>query len=105
MSNLPYVVGPGQPHFFYRDSGRPGDGICAELATAAPKLLTGGYLQFMAHWLHVRSEQWSERVAGWMSGTGMDASVVEGSVTPPKPTSTHGWRNLVTPIPRGGGHG
>ena len=64
--------GPGRTTHVYRDSGRPGDAICAELVAAAPKLLTdGGWLQLLANWVHVEGEDWEERVAGWFAGTGL----------------------------------
>src|SRR5690606_12184870 len=54
VSNPPFVVGPGRARYTYRDSGRAGDGVCAELAAAAPDLLAeGGTMQFLANWLHV----------------------------------------------------
>ena len=57
VSNPPFVVGPGTTAHTYRDSGRPGDAVCAELVAAAPGLLTdGGHMQFLANWLHVAGE-------------------------------------------------
>ncbi|MGW0736745.1 methyltransferase [Streptomyces sp. NPDC002851] len=79
VSNPPYAVGPGTVHCLYRDSGRPGDAVCAELAGSAADLLTeGGHLQFRANWAHVAGEDWQERVASWLPpGAGLDAWVVE----------------------------
>ncbi len=42
MSNPPFVIGPGSTRYAYRDSGRPGDAVCAELAGTAADLLTEG---------------------------------------------------------------
>ena len=57
---------PGVATHAYRDSGRPGDGVCAELAAAAPALLTlGGTMQYLANWVHIAGEDWRDRVAGW----------------------------------------
>ncbi|MGP3998622.1 DUF7782 domain-containing protein [Streptomyces sp. 8N706] len=83
VSNPPYIVGPGTVTSFYRDSGRPGDRICNELAGAAPGLLTdGGFLQFRANWAHVQGEDWRERVASWVPvGAGMDAWIVQSHRT------------------------
>jgi methylase of polypeptide subunit release factors len=84
VANLPYVVSPGAHHAThrYRDSGRPGDAVCAELAATAAGLLTyGGYCQFLASWAHVKGEDWTERVAGWVDGTGCDAWIVQYAVT------------------------
>ena len=84
VSNPPFVVGPGATRYTYRDSGRPGDRVCAELAGAAGDLLTdGGTLQFLANWLHVTGEDWHERVAGWFAGTGCDAWVIQREVSDP----------------------
>ncbi|MEO3925810.1 methyltransferase [Micromonosporaceae bacterium B7E4] len=84
VSNPPFVVGPGTTTHSYRDSGRVGDGIAAELAAAAPGLLTeGGTMQYLANWLHVAGEDWGERVAGWFAGTGLDAWVIQREVADP----------------------
>ncbi|GAB3802067.1 methyltransferase [Micromonospora zhanjiangensis] len=84
VSNPPFVVGPGTTTHSYRDSGRVGDGIAAELAAAAPGLLTeDGTMQYLANWLHVAGEDWGERVAGWFAGTGLDAWVVQREVADP----------------------
>jgi Methyltransferase small domain len=84
VSNPPFVVGPGSTRYTYRDSGRAGDAVCAELAAAAPDLLTeGGTLQFLANWLHVPGEDWRDRVGGWVAGTGCDAWIVQREVSDP----------------------
>ncbi len=84
VSNPPFVVGPGAATHTYRDSGRVGDAVCAELAAAADGLLTeGGYLQFLANWEHVAGEDWTDRVAGWLAGTSVDAWVVQREVADP----------------------
>lgn len=84
VSNPPFVVGPASVRYTYRDSGRAGDAICAELAAAAPQLLTdGGTLQFLANWAHVSGTDWRERVAGWVEGTGCDAWIIQREVSNP----------------------
>ena len=84
VSNPPFVVGPGDATHTYRDSGRAGDGVCAELAGAAPKLLTpGGTLQFLANWVHVRGQDWEEHVADWFAGAGMDVWAIQREVSDP----------------------
>ncbi len=84
VSNPPFVAGPGTTTHTYRDSGRPGDEVCARLAAAAPGLLTeGGTMQYLANWLHVAGEDWTDRVAGWVAGTGLDAWVIQREVTDP----------------------
>ncbi|HEX7747000.1 MAG TPA: class I SAM-dependent methyltransferase [Micromonosporaceae bacterium] len=84
VSNPPFVVGPGTATHSYRDSGRAGDRMGAELAAAAPDLLTeGGTMQYLANWLHVAGEDWGERVAAWFTGTGLDAWVIQREVAEP----------------------
>jgi methylase of polypeptide subunit release factors len=84
VSNPPFVVGPGSTRYTYRDSGRAGDAVCAELAAAAPDLLTeGGTCQFLANWLHVSGEDWHERVASWVAGTGCDAWIIQRELSDP----------------------
>jgi methylase of polypeptide subunit release factors len=84
VSNPPFVAGPGDTTHTYRDSGRPGDRICADLIRAAPGLLNrGGTMQFLANWLHVAGEDWADRVAGWLAGTGLDAWVIQREVSDP----------------------
>jgi methylase of polypeptide subunit release factors len=84
VSNPPFVVGPGRTAHVYKDSGRPGDAICAELVAAAPKLLAdGGWLQLLANWVHVEGEPFEERLAGWFAGTGCDAWVLQRELADP----------------------
>jgi hypothetical protein len=84
VSNPPFVVGPGTNTHTYRDSGRAGDAVCAELAAAAPNLLTeGGTMQYLANWAHVAGEDWGDRLAGWFAGTGLDAWVIQREVADP----------------------
>jgi methylase of polypeptide subunit release factors len=84
VSNPPFVAGPPTTTHTYRDSGRAGDAVCAELVAAAPGLLAeGGTMQFLANWLHVAGEDWQDRVAGWLAGTGLDAWVVQREVSDP----------------------
>ena len=79
-----FVVGPGTVTHTYRDSGRAGDAVSAELAALAPQLLTdGGMLQYLANWAHVSGEDWQERVAGWFAGTGCDVWAIQREVTDP----------------------
>ncbi|TQS41295.1 DUF7059 domain-containing protein [Cryptosporangium phraense] len=87
VSNPPFVVGPRRgeaERMVYRDSGREGDGICAELVAALPGLLNpGGYGQLLANWLHVEGEPWEERVGGWLAATGLDAHAVQREALDP----------------------
>jgi hypothetical protein len=83
VSNPPFVVGPGTTTHTYRDSGRAGDGVGAELVASAPRLLNpGGWLQLLANWLHRDGEPWTDRVAGWLPDR-CDAWVVQREVLDP----------------------
>ena len=78
VCNPPFIVGPGDVGYLYRDAGRPGDQLGAELARAAPRLLNdGGYMHYMASWAHVTGQDWTDRVASWVAGTGLDAWIVQ----------------------------
>jgi methylase of polypeptide subunit release factors len=84
VSNPPFVIGPGTTRYTYRDSGRPGDAVCAELAgTAGDLLAEGGTLQFLANWVHVAGEDWHDRVTGWVEPTGCDAWIVQRELSDP----------------------
>ncbi|HEX6685776.1 MAG TPA: methyltransferase [Candidatus Limnocylindrales bacterium] len=84
VSNPPFVVGPGTATHTYRDSGRAGDNVCAELAAAAAGLLNpGGTMQFLANWIHVKGEDWEDRVAGWFAGSGLDVWAIQREVQDP----------------------
>ncbi|WP_415648406.1 methyltransferase [Stackebrandtia soli] len=84
VSNPPFVVGSGAVGYVYRDSGRAGDGVCAELAASAGSLLNpGGTVQFLANWLHIDGEDWRERIASWFAGTGCDVWAIQRDVSDP----------------------
>lgn len=87
VSNPPFVVGPGRTgpgRMVYRDSGRDGDGISAELIAALPGLLApGGHGQLLANWMHVEGQPWEERVAGWLAATGCDGHAVQREALDP----------------------
>lgn len=84
VSNPPFVIGPGTTRYTYRDSGRAGDAVCAELARSAGDLLTeGGTMQFLANWVHVAGEDWTDRVTGWVDQTGCDAWIVQRELSDP----------------------
>jgi hypothetical protein len=40
-------------------------------------------MQFLANWAHVTGEDWEDRVAGWLAGTGLDAWVIQREVSDP----------------------
>jgi methylase of polypeptide subunit release factors len=88
VSNPPFVIGAGagapDARYAYRDSGLPGDEVCRRLIERAPRHLTpGGWCQLLANWEHRRGEDWRERVASWVEGTGCDAWIVQRDVQDP----------------------
>jgi SAM-dependent methyltransferase len=83
VSNPPFVISP-DGDLAYRDSGLPGDEVCRRLVERAPAhLAPGGWCQVLANWLHVRGQDWRERLAGWVTPTGLDAWVVQREVQDP----------------------
>jgi methylase of polypeptide subunit release factors len=84
VSNPPFVVSVGKPQHRFRDAGREGDALSAELIAAATGLLApGGTMQFLASWVHVAGQPIEDRLAGWAAGTGLDAWFLEiGQMAP-----------------------
>lgn len=81
VSNPPFVITPrcdAVPTFEYRDGGAAGDAIVADLVRGVGEHLEpGGIAQLLGNWEVHDEADWSERVAGWLSGTGLDAWVVQ----------------------------
>ncbi|QSB06247.1 methyltransferase [Natronoglycomyces albus] len=77
-ANPPFVIAtPGQG-WTYRDAGREGDSLGAELAAAArSKLRPGGVMQFLANWLEIKGERSEDRVAAWFPSEGVRVWAVE----------------------------
>lgn len=84
VSNPPFIVGPGDGGFAYRDSGLAGDEVCRRLIRRAPGVLAdGGWCQLLANWEHRGDEEWQDRLAGWLDGLGCDAWVWQREVADP----------------------
>ena len=84
VSNPPFIVGPGDAGFAYRDSGLAGDEVSRRLIRRAPGVLAdGGRCQLLANWIHRRGESWEDRLAGWLDGLGCDAWVWQREVADP----------------------
>lgn len=84
VANPPFVIATPGSGWTYRDGGREADGVAAELAAAATELLSpGGTMRFLANWLHLRGQEWSERVAGWFPESGVNVWAVEREVLDP----------------------
>ena len=82
VSNPPYVMSPPTgERLVYREGIHEGDGLVEQLVRRAPDVLTdGGTAQLLANWAHVRGQDWTERLEGWIAGTGCDAHVVQREV-------------------------
>ena len=87
VSNPPFVITPRSgavPHFEYRDGGASGDAVVADLVRSiGAHLRPGGIAQFLGNWEVPTGSTWEERVSGWLSGTGLDAWVVQREVQDP----------------------
>lgn len=87
VSNPPFVITPreqGVPAYTYRDGGRVGDALVADLVGAVADVLApGGVAQILGNWEHHPRQSWADRVAGWLEGTGLDAWVVQREVSDP----------------------
>jgi SAM-dependent methyltransferase len=73
VCNPPYVVSP-ETHLLFRDGGRPGDSLCAEIVRrAGDHLEEGGFATVLVNWVVSAGEAWSEPLRPWVAGTGCDA--------------------------------
>jgi hypothetical protein len=81
-ANPPYVMSPpGEARLTYREGGEPGDALVERVVVeGAARLAQGGVLQVLGNWAHVRGQDWTDRVSGWVAGTGCDAHVVQREV-------------------------
>lgn len=70
LSNPPFVITPREPGaavYEYRDGGRTGDELAADVVLAAPEhLRTGGTMLCLANWESPWGENGLERVRGWI---------------------------------------
>ena len=84
VTNPPYVLSPPTgERLTYREGTRTSDGLVeAVVRQGAEHLSDGGVLQVLANWAHVRGEDWTDRVGGWLD-PGLDVHVVEREVLDP----------------------
>jgi hypothetical protein len=76
VCNPPFVIGP-RSDYVHTDSGRPLDEMCRTIAGTVPLLLReGGYGQLLCNWVHVKGQDWRERLAGWFAGSGCDVLIL-----------------------------
>ena len=87
VSNPPFVITPRSPDvplFEYRDGGRSGDDLVADLVRSiGAHLAPGGIAQFLGNWEVVGDGDGRERVRDWVAGSGLDAWVVQREVQDP----------------------
>ncbi|WP_432561551.1 DUF7059 domain-containing protein [Kineococcus sp. SYSU DK003] len=87
VSNPPFVITPrtrAVPTYEYRDGGMPGDSLVARLVGGVGSVLApGGVAQLLGNWELHDGEHWSQRLEGWLEGTGLDAWVVQREVADP----------------------
>jgi SAM-dependent methyltransferase len=81
VSNPPFVITPrreGVPIYEYRDGGRVGDAIVAEvIAGAANRLAPGGIAQLLGNWEYRDTTGGLERVGEWLDAAALDGWVIE----------------------------
>jgi SAM-dependent methyltransferase len=81
VTNPPFVITPridGVPTYEYRDGGRVGDAIVADVvAGAAAHLRPGGVAQFLGNWEYREGEDGLDRIGGWIDAAGLDGWVIE----------------------------
>jgi hypothetical protein len=83
VSNPPFVISPGH-RYTYRDSGLAADELGRQLVSRIPQFLNeGGIAVFLANWLHIQDQNWRERVADWVRGTGCSAWIAQREVQEP----------------------
>ncbi len=76
VTNPPFVISP-ESRYIYRDSGLGGDAITETIVRhVGPLLAEGGFCQILCNWAHFRGEDWRQRLARWVEGTGCDAWVL-----------------------------
>jgi methylase of polypeptide subunit release factors len=84
ITNPPYVMSPprtAEARLAYRETGFSGDELMEHLVrNAADHLTDAGTCQILGNWAHLVGQQWHERLAGWVAGTGLDLHVVQREV-------------------------
>ncbi|GAA2092568.1 class I SAM-dependent methyltransferase [Microlunatus panaciterrae] len=87
VSNPPYVMSPpstDSSRLVYREGSHRGDALVEQVVRdGARHLAPGGSCQVLGNWAHRRGQDWTERLAGWVAGTGCDAHVVQRETLDP----------------------
>ncbi|MFT4165207.1 MAG: methyltransferase [Microlunatus sp.] len=83
-TNPPYVMSPprsGEERLAYRETGYRGDAMMEHLVRhAGDHLNPGGMCHILGNWAHLRGQPWQDRLADWVSGTGLDVHIVQREV-------------------------
>ncbi len=83
-TNPPYVMSPPRSdaeRLAYREGSWTSDGLVEQVVReGVGHLAPDGTLQVLANWAHVRGQDWTDRVHGWIAGSGCDAHVVQREV-------------------------
>lgn len=87
VANPPFVITPrveGVPAYEYRDGGRVGDALVAEVvAGVSDHLVPGGLAQLLGNWEYREASDRIDafdRIDDWLQGSGLDVWVVEREV-------------------------
>jgi methylase of polypeptide subunit release factors len=76
VSNPPFVISPDSTYTF-RDGGRRGDGLSADVATrAAEHLAEAGFATVLANWVLAPGEDVAAPPRRWLEGRGCDTWVI-----------------------------
>ena len=74
VSNPPYVISP-ESALIFRDSGKPGDSVSADLVAELPEHLNeGGFGSILVSW--IAGDDTAARPRSWLEGSGCDAWIV-----------------------------
>jgi SAM-dependent methyltransferase len=96
VCNPPYVVSP-DAEILFRDGGRPGDSLCAEIVRRAGEHLEeGGFATVLVNWVAPAGGDWSEPLRDWVAGTGCDAWLAHLDTQDPL-TYAAGWNRGPDP--------
>ncbi|CAM3987830.1 DUF7059 domain-containing protein [Helcobacillus massiliensis] len=81
VSNPPFVITPRTPGgdtWTYRDGGRAGDALVADLIRDLPNHLEpGGIAAMLANWEITAGADWREHPSAWLDGSDVDAFVIQ----------------------------
>ena len=98
VSNPPYVISP-ESVLVFRDSGKPGDSVSADLVAALPDhLVEGGFATIMVSW--AAGEDPVARPRGWVERHGCDAWLIHTGGDDPL-TSAATWNRAAGTDPEG----